>query len=431
MEIALAVLGIGLFVFLAHLFSALFERTQIPDVLLLMALGLVIGPLFGWVTPEKFGAVGPVFTTVTLVIMLFEGGIELDLKVIGGAAQQTLMLSLSSFLVSTIVCGLIVRLLAGLPWLLSLMLGAAVGSTSPAVIVPLVRRLDISETSRTTLFLESAISDVISIVVALALMEAYLLGRIRVGEVLGNILASFVLAAIIGFTAALVWSLLLGRVRTLPNTNFTTLAFIFIVFGIVDILGYSGFIAALAFGITLGNIKSLNLKPLKRLIGQSPEDFNPKERSFFSEVVFLLKTFFFLYVGISIRLADLTSLLIASAVVAAIYIIRIPVVRLAIPASVPRQDTAFMAALVPKGLAAVVLASVPLQHMIAEGQTMQSLTYNIVLLSILVTSALVFLLGCTGLQRVYLRLMGGGPGQTERDRSDESLNQEGKDYGSL
>ncbi len=430
MEIALAVLGAGLFVFLAHLFAALFERTQLPDVLLLMALGLAIGPLFGWVSPEKFGAVGPVFTSVTLVIMLFEGGIDLDLKVIGGAARQTLMLSLGSFLVSTIACGSIIRLLAGLPWLLSLMLGAAVGSTSPAVIVPLVRRLDMSQTSRTTLFLESAISDVISIVVALALLEAHLLGRIRVGEVLGNILASFVLAAIIGFAAALVWSLLLGRVRTLPNTNFTTLAFLFIVFGIVDILGFSGFIAALAFGVTLGNIRSLNLKLLKRLIGQSPMDFNTKEKSFFSEVVFLLKTFFFLYVGVSIRLADLASLLIGSAAVAAIYIIRIPVVRLAIPASVPRQDAAFMAVLVPKGLAAVVLASVPLQHMIAEGQTLQSITYNIVLLSILATSALVFLLGCTGLRGVYLRMMGAGAGQPEGGQSENSPNHDSKNHGS-
>ncbi len=410
----MAILAAGFFIFLAHLFAGLFDRIKLPDVLLLIAIGLVIGPLMGWVKPEQFGQVGPVFTTVTLVIMLFEGGIDLDLKVMGNAARETMLLTASSFLVTAAASGLLVRFLTGMPWLLALMLGAAVGSTSPAVIVPLVKRIGMSEHGRTILFLESAISDVLSIVVALALLGAYQLGHIQVGEVLGRIVASFLLAALIGAGSGLLWSFLLKEIRAIPNTNFTTLAFVFIVFGIPELLGYSGFIAALAFGITLGNIKTFDLRPLKRIINKDLITFNAKEKNFFAEIVFLLKTFFFLYVGISMQVTNWWAMMVGAAVVALVFLLRIPVVRVSVPAAVPRADAACMAVMIPKGLAAVVLASVPLQLRFPEGQLMQNITYNIVLLSIVATSLLVFLQGRTALASFYQHLAGKG-GETGKE----------------
>jgi uncharacterized membrane protein len=55
----------------------------------------------------------------------------------------------------------------------------------------------------------------------------------------------------------------------------------------------------------------------------------------------------------------------------------------------------------PKGLAAVVLASMPLAEQIPEGQMLQSVTYSIVFLSIVLTSALSFLIERTVLAKFY------------------------------
>ena len=62
-----SILFVGLLIFLGHMFSALFEKTRIPDVLPLVGLGLLVGPFLGWVSAESFGAVGEVFTTVSLI----------------------------------------------------------------------------------------------------------------------------------------------------------------------------------------------------------------------------------------------------------------------------------------------------------------------------------------------------------------------------
>ena len=70
-NIASIVVLVGVLVFLAHFFTGIFSRTRIPTVLLLIAIGFFFGPVFGLVSPAEFGIVGPVFTTIAIIILLF------------------------------------------------------------------------------------------------------------------------------------------------------------------------------------------------------------------------------------------------------------------------------------------------------------------------------------------------------------------------
>ena len=69
--VAQVIAFVGILVFLAHLFTGIFSRTRIPDVILLIIIGICVGPLLNLVSPSQFGEVGPVFTTITLIIILF------------------------------------------------------------------------------------------------------------------------------------------------------------------------------------------------------------------------------------------------------------------------------------------------------------------------------------------------------------------------
>ncbi len=401
MDIAFIISAVGILVFLAHFFSELFSHTRVPDVLLLILIGLIIGPGLGLVSEADFGAVGAVLTTITLVILLFEEGTRLSLHALVKAARGTAPLSLVSFFVSMGTVGLAILYLTDLGPTLSFMLGAIVGSTSPAVVVPLVRQLSMKNDSRNILFLESAVSDVFSIVVALGIVEVYSLGELRFGLMLGHMISSFALASALGFGSGLAWSIFLNKIRTLKNAMFTTPAFVFVVFGVAESVGFSGYIAALVFGITLGNIKGLDLEVLRRYVPHEPITLNQSERIFISEVAFLLKTFFFLYVGLSVHLADLWSLSMGLLLAGLMFLIRIPVVRLSIPKTIPVSDASIMAVMTPKGLAAVVLAGIPLQQGIAGADVIQHVAYGVVLFSIVLTALLVFLLERTPLARLY------------------------------
>ncbi len=402
MHVATNILVVGFLVFVAHAFTGLFSRTRVPDVLLLTIIGLSFGPIFHLVTPAQFGAVGPVFATVTLVIILFEAGLSLDLKILQGVVRTTVSLTLLNFLLTTALVGIAAHMLLGLDIRLTLALGAIVGSTSPAVIVPLTKRSAMRESSKTIVFLESAASDVLSIVVSIAILDSLRLGTVRVGSMIGQLFATLLISTMAGAAGAFAWSAVLRRVRGLENSIFTTPAFVFVLFGLVEIFGFSGYVTAVVFGAVLGNIKVFqSIAWMRRYLPDEPINLNETERIFLGEVVFLLKTFFFVYVGVSIEFTDLHIALIGLALTGLIFFIRVPATWLTLDRSTPVLDASLMSILSPKGLAAVVLASLPMEQHVTNGKMLQSVTYCVVFLSIVLTSVLSFLIERTVVSRAY------------------------------
>jgi NhaP-type Na+/H+ or K+/H+ antiporter len=407
MEAALIIAIVGVIFFLSHLFSGIFNRTKIPDVLFLFIIGLIFGPIFNIIKPSDFGALGSIFTTITLVIILFESGTGLNLDNIRKTLKNFTTLTIFNFVATMIMIGFITSITTGIGLARSFLLGAILGGTSSAIVIPLLKQIEMEEESKTILILESVLSDVLCIVSALAIIEAYKIGENHFGFIIGNIISSFSLAAILGIMFAYIWSLLLNKIRTIQNSIFTTLAFVFVVFGIVEFLGFSGAIASLAFGVTIANIKKLKLPLIKRYISLKPTTFNETEKIFFSEIVFILKTFFFVYVGLSIQITNLWLIIFGLIITVLIFILRIPVVRFSIKKSTPKYDTSIMAVTVPKGLAAAVLASIPLQQGIERGDFIQNTTYSVLLFSIILTSLLVLLVNKTHVKSFYYLIFSG------------------------
>ena len=389
MDAAQFVIFVGLLIFVSHLFAGIFEKKGIPDVLMLMIIGIIIGPVFHLVTPESFGIVTGLFTTITLVFILFQGGLDLCFETMRSALRGMTVLTCVNFVATTVVVGLLAWLLLGLEPIPAFALGAIVGGTSSAVVIPLVKQLYMRESAKTILVLESAMSDVLCIVFVLALIQAYNTNGIRIGAIFGSILSSFTLAGLIGIASALLWSVLLGRIRTIKNSMFTTPAFVFVIYGIAELLGFSGAIAALTFGITLANIDRFRFKAIQKIVDRGMHTFNDSEKQFFSEIVFLLKTFFFVFIGISIQFTNGWALLFGFFITVVIYILRIPVVKFSISEDLPTIDLTIMSTMVPKGLAAAVLANLPLQAGVPGGEMVRDLVYAVILTSIVFTSIMI------------------------------------------
>ena len=399
-NVAQVIAFVGILIFLAHLFTGIFSRTRIPDVILLIIIGVCVGPVLGLTSPPLFGSVGPVFITVTLIIILFESGIALKLSTLRSTLGGAMILApLSFFSTMLVVAGFAIWLmdLENLP---AFILGAIVGSTSEAVVIPLVRQLTLREETKTLLSVESSLNDVLSIVITIALVQAYTLGKFEIGLVAGDLVASFLVALVFGIVGALIWSILLNRIHAIKNAMFTTPAFVFIIFGVVETMGFSGAIAALAFGVTIGNIEAIRFPFFKTLTVKEPVGLNETERVFFSEVAFLMKTFFFIYLGISLELISGWFIIVGLVLTIVAFVLRIPAVRLVGKSLVPK-DASVVAVMVPKGLAAVVLASIPLQQGVIGGEIIQDITYGVVLFSIVFTAVLVILLEKTGLSNLY------------------------------
>lgn len=394
---AAGIISLGILVFCAHLFASLFRRLRVPDVLLLMCLGIVVGPVLNWVTPQQFEDVGPLLASLTLLLILFDSGIDLSIDSIRRYWKGVVQVAFLSYVLSSTAVMVCAVYLLGFGWLEGCLLGAMVSGTAAAIVIPMVRQMRVSEKTRTTLTLESACSGVLSIVISLAFIEGYKMGNLQIGLMVGQVFASFLMALLLGFVSGIVWAGMLDRVRSLKNSMFLTPAFVAIVYGITEVLGFSGAISALAFGIVLGNIDYFNFPFLHRFSNFNMRELTANEKSFFKEFVFLLKTFFFVYIGICIPFTNGPALLYGLIISALLFVVRFILVSI-VGHKNTRNDRLTVSIMIPKGLIAAVLASVPEQLNITLGYEaipgatmMKYITYSVIFFSIVIASILVLL----------------------------------------
>lgn len=386
---SLVIFILGIIYFAAHFLAMLFQKTRVPDVLILMVLGIVAGPVLQLVHPEDFGQAGQVMVTIALIIILFESGTTLDIKVLAKTIGPTLLISMLTFLVTVGVITAVAYLLLDLSLIMSLLAGTIMGGTSSAVVIPLVKGLHMETKPSTILILESALTDVLCIVLTISLLRAAVSDMINTGGIAVNILLSLGMAGIVGVAGGYLWLMLLNAVRQIPNNLFTTFAYVFLVYGLTEFLGFSGAIAALALGITLTNNRRSGFSIGKKFKVEGFAVVTPTEKLVFSEMVFLLKTFFFLYLGVSLSFSDTRSLLTVMLILVLVYAGRLVITRLFLSRKNTWKDAAYTSMMIPKGLAAAILASLPVQAGLEGAEVIQSMAYYLVLVSILLTAVLV------------------------------------------
>ncbi|MDD5058833.1 MAG: cation:proton antiporter [Sideroxydans sp.] len=400
------ILIIGVMVFFAHFLTLQFRKTSIPDVLVLMLIGILIGPLLGVVTPEDFGKLGTLIATIALVVILFESGTSLNLSVLGKSLGTAGVLTFWCFALTTLIVALLGYYLLDLTLLPAAMLGVTLGGTSSAVVIPIVNALQLTEKPTTVLVLESALTDVLCIVGVFALLQIYTQGGIAPGRILGSVLSALIFAAVIGVVGGIGWLMVLGKVRDFPNTISSTLAYVFIVYGATEFLGFSGAIAALTLGITLTNFEKIGLNRLQS-IDRNIVPLSEMDIAFYREAVFLLKTYFFVYLGISIHFGEARLALVAIAMVMLVLAMRLALTRVVLRGETySLRDAAFTSMMAPKGLAAAVLAALPLQYGVPGGETIRDTTYMVVLVSIALTAMLVMAFPLPIIQRLYGSALG-------------------------
>lgn len=390
------ILFLGLLIFLAHLFNALFSKKRIPDVLLLLAIGIIVGPVFHIVTPEDLGGLGSIFSSLTLLFILFDSGVDMSINALRNYWKGFVQVTFSSFILSMITVSIIGHFM-DFEWKASLMLGAMVSGTAAAIVIPIIKQMRVSEYTATVLSMESALSAVLGIVVSLGFMESYRMGAMNVGSMLGQVIASVLMALVIGVIGGILWSGFLDRIRKLQNSMFLTPAFVFVVYGASEALGYSGPIAALAFGIVMGNIDYFDFSFLHKFSHHEMRYLEPNEKSFFKELVFVFKTFFFVYIGICMPFTNAQALLYGLIITAALFVARFILLAI-VGRNNEANDRLTVSIMIPKGLATAVLASIPEQvniqagrEIIPDAEMIKHVTYAIILFSIIICSTLVIL----------------------------------------
>jgi len=143
-------------------------RSRVPSILLLLLAGITAGPLLGFIDPDAlFGPVLPSLVSLSVAVILFEGGMSLrlrELKNIGGILLRLITLgALVSWSLSTLAA----HLLLGLSWPLATLMGAILIVTGPTVVGPLLRHLRLRDEVGMLLKWEGIVIDPLGAILAL------------------------------------------------------------------------------------------------------------------------------------------------------------------------------------------------------------------------------------------------------------------------
>ncbi len=302
--VLLAFIAIGAIIFVGFFASMVFEKTRVPDLLILVILGLILGPVtiayFGveLVPRSLLESVMPYFAALALVIILFDGGLNLNFDLVLRKINIAFIHTLIAFILTVIAVALVANLVLGYPLIVGILLGAVLGGVSGAVVITLVRRMTMDEETQTVLTLESVLTDVLCIIVALALVE-FIIGTDDPTEGVTSLFAGFSVAFLVALFFGIFWLGILKRLYGKPFSFMITIAALFILYGFVELVGGNGAMAALIFGLVLGNKDEIArmFKIKTKFI------LDERIKQFHSELSFVVRTFFFVFLGLVFTLS--------------------------------------------------------------------------------------------------------------------------------
>ena len=382
MDIAYLFAGIGTIILLGFLGSLLFERTKIPDILILIFIGLFLGPIllsfdYEVIPRATLDAIAPIFSALALVIILFDAGLNLNLEKtvqkFGAALIHTSIAFIGTMFITAMIC----FYLLNMDVVIGLLFGCILGGVSSAVVIPIMASASVKEDTKVLLTLESVLTDVLCIVTALILIEILIGGNLDTGGMIQQLLTSFVLAAFIALLFGVLWLWVLTRLEGKPFSFMITIAALLVLYAIAEFIHVSGAIAALVFGLVLSNKDEI----ARILKIKGTFIFDEHIKQFHSEVSFLIRTFFFVYLGITfvftVDSGSFSSLawfipawiandplyifvLLMGVLFLGMFIMRYIAATVTVymePES--KEDKSYMYAMIPRGLAAAVLAQLP------------------------------------------------------------------------
>lgn len=259
-----ALVGIGVLGLLAQWLA---WRIRLPAILPLLAVGLLVGPVVGWLHPDAlFGELLFPIISLAVAVVLFEGGLTLrlhEIRGLGGPVRRLLTVGLLLTLAGTTLAA---WLFVGLSTKLALLFGAVTVVTGPTVIVPLLRTVRPVKAVANVLRWEGIVIDPIGALMAVLVFE--FLVSTGGSHDLGGVLATFGLVIAVGIGIGAASGYLLGlllRNYWLPDYlhNVGTLVLVMAVFHASNqVFAESGLLAVTVMGIWLANMKRVPVEDI-------------------------------------------------------------------------------------------------------------------------------------------------------------------------
>jgi potassium/hydrogen antiporter len=352
--------------------NRLSKLTRVPDIIVLLLIGITLGPILHWINPQHFEGVISILGTLALILILFEGGLELRLRQAMRYFPAGLLLVVLSFGLSLALVAMMGRWLLHLEWVDCLLLGAALGCTSGTIVIPALQQIETPEPVKVTLTIESSLGEVIAVLLVGSLLKQGGEGSL-LGGLAGDFTRHIIVSLLVGFIVGAVWSRLWPKLAGMPNNNILNLGVVLGVYSLGDHFHGSGLLTVLIFGVTLANLP------------RTPHMTRQGVRmmAFHAEFSFLVRSFFFVLLGVVAQFVSRRYIIPILGILGALVLARYIAMQGSrwVVRDVTREQTELLFWMLPRGLVTAVLALAIVE---ARGETfsfLPAMAFTVVLVT--------------------------------------------------
>jgi potassium/hydrogen antiporter len=367
----------------------IFARPRVPDVVWLVAAGILAGPVSGLIPAGLLTSGIPFFGAIALTVILSGGAFRLQLTEVAAAAPRGIVLGLSGFVFSVIaICGFFwlstqlgyVRASPPLVWV---MIGAIVGGTSSVIIMPTMAMARVPSRVARILEVESSATDALTVVVTMVLIDLVVSGSADISRPFLALARELGVGVALGVIAAALLVPGIPSMRDRPHGYTVFLASMLALYGITGLFKGNGAMAVLVASLLMGNASSIvpHLFPgahgLRFAASQTTAVMQ-------DQMTFLIKSFFFFLIGLMFP-TDLKLIAMAAIAVLLLMAMRVPAVLLSARSmGLGKKEFWFLVTAIPRGLAAGVLATLPMQYGVPGAENLAPAIFAVIVLSVLV-----------------------------------------------
>lgn len=248
------------------------EYLKVPSIVFLLLFGILLGhDCFNLLNPHSLGVGLETIIALSVAIILFDGGLNLQLRDLGKVSGSLRNLVTVGTLITLIGGGMAAHWLAEFPWPIAFLYASLVVVTGPTVIGPLLKQVPVDRKVATLLEGEGVLIDPVGAILAVVVLNTILNSNAALLEIVSDLLLRLGIGAIIGAGSSWLLSLILKRANFLDEDlkNLVVLAGVWGIYGFAQISrSESGLMAVVVAGIVLRAASIPEERLLRRFKGQ-------------------------------------------------------------------------------------------------------------------------------------------------------------------
>ncbi|MEO0837055.1 MAG: cation:proton antiporter, partial [Cyanobacteria bacterium J06642_3] len=248
------------------------EYFKVPSIVFLLLLGILLGSdALNILHPHDLGVGLEVLVALSVAIILFEGGLNLELRELDKVSGSLRNLVTIGTLITLVGGGMAAHWLAEFPWSIAFLYASLVVVTGPTVISPLLKQVKVDRQVATLLEGEGVLIDPVGAILAVVVLNTILSTNAAPLDIVSGLLLRLGIGAVVGGAGGWLLGLLLKQAASLSDElkNLVVLAAVWGLFGLSESLrSESGLMATVVAGIVVKASGIPEERLLKRFKGQ-------------------------------------------------------------------------------------------------------------------------------------------------------------------